>query len=118
MSERTIAKSSATKNPPTAKPGTIEAASMIRSALMTIENNPSVRTLIGKVNSTISGLINMLIRPITSAAKSAPMKVTLTPGTKKAARIIANAEINQCNIADIRFKIKANNKITPNIIDR
>jgi len=82
----------AIRKPLTANPGTIELASIIMSALITIVNNPSVRILIGSVRRTINGLIKTFKKAITIAAISVPIAVASTPGSMKAVIPIANAE--------------------------
>ncbi len=49
--ESTIENKSAHQKPSTAKPGTIRAASKIKSALMTSEKSPSVKIVIGRAKS-------------------------------------------------------------------
>jgi len=72
---------SAHKNPETAKPGTIAAASIIRSALITNMKSPKVNTVSGRVNIMNKGRTSALIRPSTSATTRATKKpVIATPG--------------------------------------
>jgi len=94
-SDTIIEKKNAGQNPPTANPGTIEAAIMISKALITSENNPRVRIFIGRVSINIIGLINKLITPSTIASMNAPSIVTLTCGTSIEATMMAKTEVIQ-----------------------
>lgn len=82
MSEKIIANQNAGQKPATEKPGTTDDASIINSALITRENIPSVRMFIGRVNKKIIGFINTFIRARTTAKTSAPIGVTITPGSR------------------------------------
>lgn len=88
-------------NPKTSKPGTIKAVSLIKRALIIKVKNPKVRIFMGKVKSTIIGLIKALIIPKTSATTRAVRKeATLNPGRYWEIKRIARAErIQFANIA-------------------
>lgn len=93
--DRIIAKKNADQYPETMNPGTICAASQIKNPLITNENNPIVRIVIGNVKIKIIGLINTLMTASTTARTKAPIRVTSTPGNKYAVIPIAAAEIIQ-----------------------
>ncbi len=74
------------KNPSTENPGTMFAASSIKSACITNVKSPKVRIVIGKVKIIKIGFKIALKIPMTSAAIRAAVKfVTCTPGKKYAA---------------------------------
>tara|TARA_Y100000590_G_C15126143_1_gene790617 strand:+ start:157 stop:360 length:204 start_codon:yes stop_codon:yes gene_type:complete len=66
-----IAAKIAGKKPSTVNPSKNEDANQIRAALITKENSPSVKIVIGNVKKWIIGRIIALIRPRTTAAMSA-----------------------------------------------
>ena len=69
---------------------------MIKKALITKVKSPKVRILIGKVKITITGFINALMIPKTSATISAVKKEsTLNPGRYWEIRRIVSAERTQ-----------------------
>lgn len=93
--ESIIEKKSADQKSETANPGTIDAASIIRSAFMTRINRPNVISVTGSVSSINNGLKNVLINPRTIAStKTAVSPDTTTPGSKYAVIAIANAYTN------------------------
>ena len=65
---------SAVPNPSTINPGVRPAASNNKIALITSENKPNVRKVIGNVNKVKIGLRNALTRLMMSAATSAVVK--------------------------------------------
>jgi len=67
--------------PTTSKPGTIKAVALIKKALITKVKSPRVRIFIGNVKITITGFMNALMIPKTSATIRAVTKeLTLNPG--------------------------------------
>lgn len=69
------------QKPPTSKPGTTAPAKSIRSALITIKNNPKENTVIGRVNMTNIGLTEKFSKPKTTAtAIAVRYDDTETPG--------------------------------------
>ena len=58
-------------------PGTTKDASHKTKALTTKVNNPKVKRLIGKVIKIKIGLMNTLITPITTAARSPVVKLAI-----------------------------------------
>ncbi len=95
-SDRIIAKKNADQKPVTSNPSTRSAAPHTRNPLMTRENNPMVKMLIGRVRIKIIGLMRMLIIANTTARTSAPTNVTLTPGKRYAVIPIAIADTIHC----------------------
>ena len=95
IKDTTIENRSAVQNPETVKSGTIFAASIIRPAFMNREKRPKVRIFIGRVNRKIIGLMKIFITPRTTARTKAAIKVTVTPGIRYAAKMMASAEIIQ-----------------------
>lgn len=81
ITERTIAKSNADKNPFTWNSGTRLETKRIMTALITNVNKPKVRILTGRVSKRSSGRITALRIPSTKAATKAVLKFgTLIPG--------------------------------------
>lgn len=79
--DSTIAPKIAGIQPSTTNPGTKSVVILKTIALTMNINNPRVMIVSGKVKSTSTGLIKVLIMPKTIAAKSAEVKVsTLIPG--------------------------------------
>jgi len=74
MIDKTKLNINAAKNPSTANPKTNLSTKRIINALITRENNPRVRRVIGKVNKTKTGLIKVLINPKTTATIRAVYK--------------------------------------------
>src|SRR5204863_2317002 len=66
-----IAPKTADQKPATWKPSMNEPTNQNKRPLMTKMNSPSVSKVAGKVSSTSTGRMNVLIRPSTSAAISA-----------------------------------------------
>lgn len=86
----TRAKRRAHQKPSTENPGISQSQAKITSALITNKKRPSVRTVIGKVNNTKSGLTVRFIRMIT-AARINPV-ITLSsciPGSRNSAMVTA-----------------------------
>lgn len=80
--ERTIAPSIAGTQPSTENPGTKSVVTLKTIALTIKMNKPKVSIVRGRVKSTSTGLIKVLIIPKTIAARSADVNVsTLIPGT-------------------------------------
>lgn len=103
MTDTMMENKSAHQNDATAKPGTTAAASMMSNALMTNKKRPNVMKVNGNVNSTTSGRMNALIAPRTTASTSAAIQpVTVTPGNRYAAIMIATADTNQFSMSFIR----------------
>lgn len=71
MIQSTTLNSTAFQNPFTTNPGTIASANRMMIALMTIENNPNVKILMGSVRRLSIGLKNALRTPKTSATTMA-----------------------------------------------
>lgn len=90
--ERTIENHNAGQNPVTSKPSTIFEASIIKRALITKEKSPKVMIVSGRARIFTTGLIKIFIIPKTIAKTIEPKRVTVTPGTKYVATIMANAE--------------------------
>lgn len=81
ITESTIAKSNADKNPFTWNSGTKLDTKRIITALITNVNNPKVRILTGRVSRRSRGRITALRIPSTRAATNAVVKFgTLIPG--------------------------------------
>lgn len=78
------------------KPGTIRLATQNKIAFNINPNNPKVMIFSGSVRSLRIGLINVLIKPITTAAIRATVVVTtLIPGTIKGkTRIATDSKIH------------------------
>jgi hypothetical protein len=95
---------SADKNPFTAKSGTIFAPRRINSALITNENNPNVRIVIGSVSNVTIGLINSEIIPRITAKTTAPVNVASTPGNMYTPISIAITLIINCKIFIVLVK--------------
>ena len=95
-SDKTIENQNAVQKPATENPGTTFAASIINPAFITRENNPRVRSVIGKVINFTIGLINMFIIPRTTATMIEATRVTVAPGSKYDVIIIAIADTNKC----------------------
>ena len=91
MIASTMANPNAGRDPSTWNPGTMALTSNTINALITRENKPSVRTVIGSATMLIIGLINALITPNTIPAISeSPYPVTSTPGRMDAVTKTAN----------------------------
>lgn len=94
--QKTKAPQNAGQNPATSNPGTNFEASQNINALITNENNPSVKMVSGSDNTSTNGRIKAFTSPITTAAINALGKeLTETPGTKYATTITANAFKNK-----------------------
>src|SRR3989344_3249984 len=96
MMDSARAKRRADQKPVTEKPGTRVAASRTRSALMTREKSPRVRMVMGNVRAKRTGRIRRFSAASTTARMSAPVRVTVEPGTRYAAIPMVIAETNQC----------------------
>ncbi len=92
-SQRAIAPIKAGANPVIVNPGTILATPNKSRALMTKVKSPRVRMLIGKVRSTMIGLITALMMPRTRATMRAVVKeLTEKPGKYLAITKIVKAD--------------------------
>ena len=92
----------ADRKPSTAKPGTIDAASMTRRPLITSTKSPRVMIEIGNVSMTSIGRRKTFITPSTTATiNAATNPSTCTPGKTYALINIARAETTQCIIVFI-----------------
>jgi hypothetical protein len=80
--ESIIENQNAAQNPVTLKPGTKFDARITNKALITKENSPRVRMVSGNVISFTNGLINIFIKPKTTARTTAPIGVTFVPGKR------------------------------------
>lgn len=79
--ESIIENNSAHQKPSTLNPGTSWEVIKIKIALMTKENNPNVRILIGSVSKTNKGFIKAFNMPSINAVIRDTAKLsTLTPG--------------------------------------
>jgi hypothetical protein len=102
--DRTIENKTAVKNPLTSKPGTILVARRMSSALITKEKSPSVKILMGKVNTNKIGLIKILIRASTKVARRVvQIPGSTTPGTIHEAIARAKALNKKCIIIQILY---------------
>jgi hypothetical protein len=96
MRDNTIENQKAVQKPATLKPGTIFEARMMNRAFITSEKIPRVRMVTGRAISLTTGLIKIFIIPKTTARTTAPKSVTVAPGTRYVAIIMANVETNKC----------------------
>lgn len=90
---RTTANISAVRKLLASKPGVSPEAIYTIIALITIEKRPNVSMLTGSVSKSRSGLRKMLRIAKTITTRIEPLNVTVTPGTRAAVTITANAEI-------------------------
>ena len=96
IKDKTIENNNAVQNPATSNPGTIFEAKIINRAFMTSEKRPRVSMVIGRVINLTTGLIKIFIIPKTTAKTTALGSVTVAPGTRYVAMIIANVETTKC----------------------
>jgi len=102
--DNTRLKRIAVKKPSTENPATNLSTSRIISALITREKSPRVRTVMGSVNNTKIGFINVLTNPKANAVISALYKsATNTLGIIFAVANTANALITRDNRSCIRI---------------
>ncbi len=71
ITETMMLNSKAENQPSTLKPGTISAAHLMMSILMTNRNNPNVKMVIGIVRITKNGFTKLFSNPNTAATKIA-----------------------------------------------
>lgn len=96
ISDKTIENQNAVQNPATSNPATIFDAKIINRAFITSEKRPRVSIVIGKAMSLTTGLIKIFIIPKTTAKTTALKSVTVAPGTRYVAIIMANVETIKC----------------------